>query len=134
LNLGVDYTKTALPSSNLSFSRYLFYKKYLPIKNRFGMYLLGEAGITWYQDKVDSYDNLGNKISTVYNGLTYGLALKPGFFYQVSPGILLSVDAGLLSYSYSNEGSGNWTSNLQFGLMNNFAFGVDFVLGSSAKN
>jgi hypothetical protein len=109
----------------------LFWKKYMLIKNHIGWYTELNGGATF--SNATQYINSSKYKNT---STAYGLGAIPGIYYQVTPKILLSADAGGINFSqsfYKTESqadSRNTTLSINF--LNSFSFGVDFILGKKA--
>lgn len=132
LSFGFFYSNSGNGQTAWTFSANPFYRKYIPLKNKLGCYLQFYSGLAWTKS-VDIFpDSTGASVkhSTAYN--SYNLGFTPGLYYQVSPGVLLNLDAGGISYFYADYGHGQWSSSLRAGLFEQFSFGVDFILGKKS--
>jgi hypothetical protein len=112
---------------NLSINAY--YKKFFPIKEKFGAYLQVNAGIGWTKNSNYIYDSLGIYTKLTNNAHSYFGSAVPGVYYSVTPRILLNADCGGLVYNYTTQDVNNWSSGFAFNFLSNFTFGVDFILG-----
>lgn len=131
--LGINLAATRFRSSNdfdaFSLTTNALYRKYFPLKNKFGAYLQLSGGIGWSKTKQIFLDTTGNLKSSTYSNRSYSAGVVPGLYYKVNPWLLLNADCGGLDYSYTDLGNKNWNSNLSFNFLSNFTFGVDFILG-----
>ena len=105
----------------------LFWRKYMPIKNKIGWYLEPNGGVSFNRDVRKSSTNKIKGSSTQYNA-----KVLPGIYYQPIPKLLINADFGGLGYNYSRSKSdGNPTnrySNVYLNLFSTFTFGFDFIL------
>jgi hypothetical protein len=130
LNIGFNYSNTSSQYKSVSFSTNAFYKKFISLKEKFGIYYQINAGIGWSQVSYPISDSTGNVTSKItYPSHAYNASITPGVYYAVSPKILLNADCGGLGYNYSDNGDGYGTSNFAFNFLSSFTFGVDFILG-----
>ena len=129
LNLGYSYSDNAGNNKSSSFLSNVFYKKYFPCKEKFGIYLQLYAGIVLTKSSYLVLDSTGSftKNSSTTHG--YDASAIPGVYYLVSKRILLTVDCGGLSYIYDNNRDGYSATYWTFNFLNSFTFGVDFILG-----
>ena len=132
LNLGFSYSNSGNGQTTWTFSANPFYRKYIPLKNKLGCYLQYYGGVAWAKSAQIFPDSTGANVKHNYFSNSYNLGFTPGLYYQVSPGILLNLDAGGISYFYSDYGQGQWASSLRVGLFEQFSFGVDFILGKKS--
>jgi hypothetical protein len=105
----------------------IYWRKYMSIKNKIGWYLEPSAGVGTGRS-VNKNPN-GETKSTV---ATYTVDVVPGLYYQALPKLFINADFGGLGYRHDrNKSAGNpvgKSSSVRFDLLNNFTFGVDFVL------
>lgn len=129
LGFGLSYSTNSSHQSSLGFSSDLFYKKYFVIRNKMGCYLQLQGGILLETSKYTVIDSSGSSLKSNYKSYFYTAGITPGIYYEVAPRILLTANVGGLGYEYSNNGSGSWSSYLNVSFLNNFTFGVDFIIG-----
>ena len=116
-------------NTGISFGSTLFWKKYYTIKNRFGWYTQLEGSFNTGKVK---YKNSTTEFTN--RNISYGGGLVPGFYYQVSPRLLLNADVGRISATRSilKNSNGDITSrttNVNAQFLTFFTFGVDFRIG-----
>ena len=134
LNFGIIYYNSSSGGfSTLTFATNLFYKKYYVLKNKLGWYLEPGGGAGWSENRQTAIDSTGAIFKIKNTTRYYIFGIVPGIYYQISPGILLNVDCGGISYSYSNLGSGYSSTNFYFNFLNSFTFGLDFALSKNKK-
>ncbi|MBS1916255.1 MAG: outer membrane beta-barrel protein [Bacteroidetes bacterium] len=129
LNFLIGFSETAAQNKSFNLYTNAVYKKFFPIKEKFGMYLQLNAGLGLSRNSYYNFDSSGASVKTTYNSHTYLAGALPGFYYRVTPGILLNVDCGGLAYNYTEQDANNWSSGFTFNFLSNFTFGVDFILG-----
>ena len=136
LKFGYAYYKSnsdvnSYPLNNRSntFTAGLSWKKFYPVKERFGLYtdLYGTYNIG--KTKQESGVPLAVQKSS-NSGYTAGL--NPGVYYLPFNWLIVSVDAGGIVYNYNkNKLEGNPVSHssaFNVNFLNYFTFGVDFIL------
>ena len=105
----------------------LYWKKFMPIKNKIGWYLEPNASFSYGKSK---QENGSQKTESSTKG--YSVGIIPGIYYQPIPKLLLNVDFGGANYYYNiAKSTGNpnsKSSGVNLSLLNNFTFGVDFLL------
>src|SRR5579862_4959586 len=122
LNLGYSYTDNPGNYKLSSFISNIFYKKYFPCKEKFGIFLQLYAGIVLAKSSYLVLDSTG--LYTKNNSTThdYEGGIVPGVYYQVSKRVLLTAECGGLSYAYYDFGEGNSSSSLSLDFLTNFTF------------
>jgi hypothetical protein len=128
-NLGYNYSDNAGNNKTSSFLSNIFYKKYFPCKEKFGIYLQLYGGISLVKSSYLVLDSAGSLTRNNSTTREYDAGITPGIYYQVSKRILLTADCGGLSYIYDDSGSGYSATYWSFNFLSNFTFGVDFILG-----
>lgn len=107
-----------------------FWRRYMPIKKQLGWYLEANGGVNFYRSV--SYYSTGKSKTTTTQ---YSVNVIPGIYYQALPRLLVNVDFGGLNYTHGrSKTDGNplgKASSVNFNLLSNFTFGVDFILGKS---
>ncbi|NII24037.1 hypothetical protein HB364_03020 [Pseudoflavitalea sp. X16] len=105
-----------------------FWRRYMPIKKQLGWYLEANGGVNFYR-AVSYYSNTKSKTTTTQ----YGANVIPGIYYQALPRLLVNVDFGGLNYTHGRSKMDGApvgkASSINFNLLSNFTFGVDFILG-----
>lgn len=110
------------------FSSGLSWEKFFPIKEKLGWYtdLSGMFASGTVNQKYTTGSNYKSK-STGYSA-----AVSPGIYFIPTSGLLLSANAGGISYGYSKFNSSGQTtgknSNFNINLLNSFNFGIDFII------
>jgi hypothetical protein len=132
LSFSFGYYSNSPGQKNLSFSSNVFYRRYIVLKNKLGCYLQYNGGVALSKSTEYIFDSTGASVKSNLYGQTYNLGFTPGLYYQVTPGILLNLDAGGVAYYYSDFGHGQWASSFFVGFLNQFSFGVDFILGKKS--
>ncbi|HLK27226.1 MAG TPA: outer membrane beta-barrel protein [Puia sp.] len=129
LNFSVSFYQNESENKSFSWYTYAYYKKFFPIKQKFGAYLQLNAGIGWNKYSSYIYDSLGTGTKITSNYHAYLVSVVPGVYYHVTPGILLNADCGGISYNYTKGQYDSWNSSFVFNFLSSFTFGVDFILG-----
>ena len=105
----------------------LYWRKFIPIKNKIGWYLEPNASFGYGKNK---QKNGSQKTESSTTG--YSAGIVPGIYYQPIPKLLLNVDFGGVSYYHNvakSEGNpSSKSSGVNLSLLNSFTFGVDFLL------
>lgn len=102
------------------------WRKYYPIKNKFGLYSDLNGNVGW--GRSESTSNTGVEYES--NFTNYNVGLTPGLYYHVTPGILLGADFGGFGVSHNRtEPNSGRTTAVYLNLLSTFTFGVDFILG-----
>ena len=128
LNLGYSYTDNSGNYKSSSFSLNIFYKKYLPCREKFGLYFQFNGGTILYK-LTQTIDSAGTLIKSSSTSHVYDADIIPGVYYQASKRVLINADCGGISYAYYDYGAGSSSSYFSFNFLSNFTFGVDFILG-----
>lgn len=109
------------------FGATVFARKYMAVKNKLGWYteLGAGAGSNYQKSTISGAENKTSSFS-------YNAGLIPGIYYQATPKILLSADAGGIKYThtknkYNASPSGN-SSSFGLNFLTGFTLGVDLVL------
>jgi hypothetical protein len=134
VRLGYNYSKSDDAtgnnvSKNSSFSAGLSWQKFFLIKEKLGWFtdLYGSfsRGYTKYQSTPPG--NISKSNSTGYSA-----GVSPGIYFIPVTGLLLSANAGGLSYGSSkfkfNGQETGKNSNFTINLLNYFGFGIDFII------
>ncbi|HSZ86489.1 MAG TPA: hypothetical protein VK787_10685, partial [Puia sp.] len=129
LNLGYSYSDNSSDYKSSSFTSNIFYKKYFPCKEKFGIYIEVIAGIAFSKNSYTVVDSTGSYTKSSSTTHIYNAGAIPGVYYLISRKILLTADCGGLSYYYDDYGAGYSANSWSFNFLNNFTFGVDFILG-----
>jgi hypothetical protein len=129
LNLGYSYSDNSGNYKLSSFASNIFYKKYFPCKEKFGIYLQLNTGIALSKNSYTVIDSAGSYTKSNSTTHSYNVGAIPGIYYLVSKRVLLTADCGGLSYFYDDYGAGYSANSWSFNFLTNFTFGVDFVLG-----
>ncbi|WP_276502992.1 hypothetical protein [Terrimonas pollutisoli] len=131
--LGYSHGKSEDANGNedyksIGFSTGLSWEKFFPIKEKLG----------WYTDLSGTFSNgttrqeytPGNNYKRKSTG--YSAGVSPGIYFIPTSGLLLSANAGGVSYWYSKSRSGGQPadkiSNFNINLLNSFNFGIDFII------
>jgi hypothetical protein len=129
-SLGYYTSKNDTPydkTTNFNVGGAIYWRKYMHIKNKIGWYLEPSAGVGAGRS-VRKYASTETKNTVA----TYTVNVTPGLYYQALPKLFINADFGGLGYRHDrHKSAGNPTgksSNVNFDLLNNFTFGVDFVL------
>jgi hypothetical protein len=112
-------------STSTSYGAGLFWKKFLPIKNKLGWYLETDASVTG-ANNVQYYQGIKSKVH--YFG--YNAGVVPGLYYQALPKLILSANVGGVAFSHQDSKSSvtEHFSTLNFNLFSSFMFSFDFVM------
>jgi hypothetical protein len=119
---GSEYT-------NNSFSMGISWKRFIPIKEKFGVYtnLYGSFGVGNYNQ-----DNATPPTSQRSRFTSYSGGFTPGVYYTPATWLIVNVDAGGIIYNYSrnkyNTNASSHSSNFNVSFLNTFSFGIDFIL------
>jgi hypothetical protein len=117
----------AWESTNINIGAGLYWRKFMPIKNKVGWYLEPNASFGYGKSK---YKNGSEKTESSSKG--YSASIVPGIYYQPIPKLLLNVDFGGVNYYYNvAKSAGNpnsKSSGVNLSLLSYFTFGVDFIL------
>jgi hypothetical protein len=138
LTLGYNHVKSEdangnTTSKNSSFTTGLTWQKFFPIKDKVGWYtdLYGTMSSGKY-----TQDNGGGNINKTRT-TGYGVGISPGLYYFPISSLLLSVNAGGMSYGYSKYKSGSQpdgkSSNFTVNLLNYFGFGIGFIINKKTE-
>lgn len=116
-------------SKYTGFSTSLAWKKFFPIKDNLGWFtdLYGAFSSGSIKQQYTPGSSISKSTSTGYSA-----GVNPGIYFIPASGLLLSVNAGGLSYGSSRlKSSGQPTgknSNFTVNLLNYFGFGIDFII------
>jgi hypothetical protein len=131
-NFGYQHSKPgdnngAWEGTNTSVGVGLYWKKFMPIKDKIGWYLEPNASFGYAKNKQENGSQKAESSTTAYSA-----GIVPGIYYQPIPKLLLNVDFGGVSYYYNvAKSAGNPTSKssgVNLSLLSYFSFGVDFIL------
>lgn len=113
----------------------IFVRKYVPLKNRLGLYTELGAGIGFSRI---SYKTISIVASSEgrQRASSYNTGITPGIYYRLSPRLLISADVGGLNYTYSKSKYESpdfypvfsYTSDFRLSFLNSFNFGIDLIL------
>jgi hypothetical protein len=129
-------TKYETNNSKQTFNGYTagaYWKMYFPFADKAGWYTNLGAGYNFNKFK---YTNMGSLVESENSG--YNFNFSPGVYYMPTKKIILSGGLGGLTYSHIKS-SGNTlavstTSGFAFNVLNNFSFGIEFLLGKDHSN
>lgn len=134
--LGVGYHRTKTDgiddkSTNWGLSAAIYWRKFMPVAKQLGWYLEPAVGVSSNKSQ-QTYSGGKSKSTTT----SYIAAVVPGIYYQALPKLLINADFGGVSYYYSRSkntaGTVSKNNGISLNLMNQFTFGVDFILGKKA--
>ncbi|HVM88301.1 MAG TPA: outer membrane beta-barrel protein [Puia sp.] len=128
LNLSLNYIQNNSNNNNFDLSTNLFYKKFFPSGQKFGVYARVNAGLGWSENTYTLLDSAGSNVKKNFTITNYIIGAAPGIYYKIAPGILLDADCGGIVYYYSKE-SGGHVSNFSINFFSSFIFGIEFILG-----
>lgn len=138
-NLGYSFYKSKsdlVGNENISnsFSAGISWKRFIPIKDKFGLYTNLYGSFVNGNTKQDvGIPPVRQKTSNT----GYIAGLTPGVYYSPVSWLLLNVDAGGIAYNYyKNKYEGSPTSHssaFNVNFLNSFTFGVDFILHKKKK-
>ena len=132
VRLGYNYSKSEDAtgnnvSKNSSFSAGLSWQKFFLIKEKLGWFTDLSGSLSRGYTKYQSTGNISKSNSTGYS-----VGVSPGIYFIPVSGLLLSANAGGLSYGSSKSkfnGQETGKSSLfTVNLLNSFSFGIDFII------
>src|ERR1700722_18524391 len=88
LNLGYSYSNNSGNNKIASFTSNIFYKKYFPCKEKFGIYIEVIAGIAFSKNSYTVVDSTGSYTKSYSTTHSYNVGAIPGVYYLVSKRIL----------------------------------------------
>lgn len=114
-----------------TFSAGATWRKYMPIKGKFGWFMEVNGGAEW-SEFVARYDSttLPRSGSSKY----YSIGVKPGLYYAFSKRVMLTADvgginAGILSSRFSNQTQRTSDFHYNFNFLSSFKIGLNIQLG-----
>ena len=119
--------QTGGKSTAFGFLPGVYWNQYFPCNEKLGFYTHVEAGY----DKVTSKNTAA--FPDKYTATGYDAGVTPAFYFKATKKMLINAAIGSLQYVHSKGDDSEHTTKSSFSttFLNQFTFGIDFILGKS---